>query len=191
MPARAAGTPRLTEHCTARDGRSFRLAALSQRGLAAAPSAKLCGRLAGPWSAGLAVPALPCQPARHIARPSGEPFWRRPGRSSARRWPNKAAPWREDALDPTFRVSASLLSGPESTHQLIAGYAASLTRYRTTIRDVYGSTHLRGKNLPGIRIQGDAPACRSWCVSAAPGRRIGGFNPACFLDHFALFAVGH
>jgi hypothetical protein len=78
-----------------------------------AASPRRCGQI--PWqrAVGLPVLALPFQPAKHIAPPSGEPCWHRPGRSSGRLWRNKAAPWREDALGPTWDFHS--FSGPEST----------------------------------------------------------------------------
>lgn len=123
---------------------------------ARAASLRLCQQIAWACAVGPPDPALPFQPAKHIAPPYGEPCWHRPDRSSGPLLRNKAAPWREDALGPTLDFHS--LSEPEncSSPNTRLPWAAT----GPTIPLVYGSTHFGAKSCrePGVTI---------WCGRAA------------------------
>ncbi len=101
--------------CICANGRGFGVSAPSED-CRALTSPRLCRRIARQCPAGPPVPALPFQPAKHIAPPYGEPCWHRLDRSSGRRSRNRAAPWREAALGRTLDFPFVLSLGPESTH---------------------------------------------------------------------------
>lgn len=123
-----------------------------------AASLRLYGRSARQRAVGPPVPALPFQPAKHIARPCGEPCWHRPDRSSGRLLRNKAAPWHEDALGPTWDFQS--LSGLESNPPLIAKERLPWPDMEQTFWLVYGSIHFR-VNAAGSGIY-------VWMGQAAP-----------------------